>query len=620
MTEYGRGTGSEPWHPDDPLYGDQGWNDGVHHGAQQGTRHGDWDTYGGQSQYHPQQHQGQQHQGQQQHQDHQQSGYGQQGWDTQGGGQQYGHQQQYGDPYGHQDQQHHGQHQGDPYGHQQQYGDPYGQQHHQQHGQHQGDPYGQHQGQHQDDPYGGGQYADHTAHPGAQDAYPQYPEQHPEQHGHRDHPEQHGQHEEYGQQPPHPQQPGRRRRDEPDPGPGPDEETGWDPGPDQGEHAFFSDDGDDEHDDEGGGRSGRGGKGRGGRKGRNGIACLTVALVLVGGVGTAGYFAYDFYQSHFAAAPDFSGQGEGETQVEIPENSTLAQMGAILEKAGVVKSQQGFIEASNANPRAQSIQPGVYMLRKEMSSAAAIEMMLDPSSQNALIIAEGKRASEIYALIDEKLDLAEGSTKKAAEKADLGLPEWAEGNPEGFLFPAKYTVGDKTEPEDLLKKMVERAEREFEKADLEGHVERLGLESPLQVLTVASLVQAEGKYKHDFVKVSRVVYNRLKPDNTETNGYLQFDSTYNFAKNQYTLDVPSPSTMAKFDHPYNTYAKKGLPPGPINSPGAEALHAAVEPAEGNWYYFVSITEDNTVFSDTYEEHSRHVEKFNAEQEKNGEGG
>ncbi|MGY1454855.1 endolytic transglycosylase MltG [Streptomyces sp. SS8] len=617
MTEYGRGTGSEPWHPEDPLYGDQGWNDGAHHGPQQGTQHGDWDTYGGQQQYHPQH---------QRHQGHQQPGYGQQDWDTQGGGQQYGHQQQYGDPYGHQHQQHgdpygqhQEQHQGDPYGqHQgQQQGDPYGQQHQQQYGdpyghqhQQQGDPYGQQQEQQQGDPYGGGQYADHTGHPGAQDAH----SRHPGQHGHSEQP---GQHEEYGQRP-SPSRQGRRR-DEPDPGPGPDEETGWDPGPDQGEHAFFSDDGDDEYGDEGDGRSGRRGKGKGGRKGRNGVACLTVVLVLVGGVGTAGYFAYDFYQSRFAAAPDFSGQGKGDTQVEIPEGSTLAQMGAILEKAGVVKSRQGFVEASQANSKAQSIQPGVYMLRKEMSSAAAIEMMLDPSSQNALIIAEGKRASEIYALIDEKLGLEEGSTEKAAEKADIGLPEWAEGNPEGFLFPAKYTVGDKTEPEDLLRKMVERADREFEKADLEGHVERLGLESPLQVLTVASLVQAEGKYKHDFVKVSRVVYNRLKPGNTETNGYLQFDSTYNYAKNQYTLDVPSPSTMAKFDHPYNTYAKKGLPPGPINSPGAEALHAAVEPAEGGWYYFVSITEENTVFSDTYEEHSRHVEKYNAEQEKNGEG-
>ncbi|MTE18186.1 endolytic transglycosylase MltG [Streptomyces sp. TRM43335] len=598
MTEYGRGTGSEPWRPDDPLYGDRGWN-GAQHGAQQ---EGWEDAYGGQGQYHPQ------HDPHpQQYQAPQASAHDGQGWDTQDG--------QYADPHGHQQQHQYQEQYGDPYGGGQ-YADPYGhQQQYQQHQQYQqyDDPYGDHR--QQADPYDGG-HQQHQQH--------QYQEQYGDPYGgHRQHgpphrqeesPERPDEHDPYGRHTP--RRPEQGHRDEPDSGPEPDEETGWDPGPDQGEHAFFADDGDDDSDDGHTGHDGRSGRSRRGRsgKGRNGLACLTVLAVLAGGVGVAGYFAHDFYQDHFAAAPDFSGEGKGETQVEIPEGSSLAQMGAILEKAGVVKSRDAFIEASNANAKAKTIQAGVYMLRKEMSAEAAIEMMLDPSSQNALIIAEGKRAVEIYALIDEKLGLEEGTTEKTAEETDLGLPEWADGNPEGFLFPAKYTVGEKTAPEDLLKKMVERAEREFEKADLAGHVERLGLESPMEVLTVASLVQAEGKYKHDFVKVARVVYNRLKPDNTETNGYLQFDSTYNYAKNQYTLDVPSPSTMAKFDHPYNTYAKKGLPPGPINSPGAEALHAAVEPAEGGWYYFVSITEDNTVFSDTYKEHQKNVEKYEKAQQ------
>ncbi|MDG9704894.1 endolytic transglycosylase MltG [Streptomyces sp. DH37] len=612
MTEYGRGTGSEPWHPDDPLYGDQGWN-GARHEAQ----HGDWDTYGGQGQYPPQQHP-------QQHQGHQSSsGYGGQEWETQGGGQPYGHQQRYGDPYGHQQgrddpyghqqgqgdpyghQQDQGDPYGDPYGHQQQYGDPYG------HQQGQGDPYGHQQGQ--DDPYGHQQHADpygdqqqyaghadhadHTGRPGAQDAHGRHHEQEPS------HPPQH-------------QRQGRRR-DEPDPGPGPDEETGWDPGPDQGEHAFFSDDGDDGHADDGDDRPGRRnkGKGKGGRKGRNGFACLTVAVVLVGGVGTAGYFVHDFYQSHFAAAPDFSGQGSGETQVEIPEGSTLAQMGALLKKAGVVKSQEGFVEASRANPRAESIQPGVYMLRKEMSSAAAIEMMLDPSSQNALIIAEGKRSSEIYALIDEKLGLAEGTTEKAAENTDLGLPEWAKGNPEGFLFPAKYTVGDKTKPEDLLRKMVERAEREFAKIDLEAQAAKVD-KTPYEVVIIASLIQAEAQEDDEFGKVSRVIYNRLDPGNTATNGRLEFDSTINYAMGRSTLDVSLEDT--DLDSPYNTYRNKGLPPGPIDNPGHQAFEAALNPTEGGWLYFVTVRPGDTRFSEDIEEHNRHVEEFNAEQKKNRE--
>jgi UPF0755 protein len=600
MTEYGRGTGSEPWHPDDPLYGDQGWN-----GAQYEAQHGDWDTYGGQRQYPPQQ------QHPQQHQDHQaSSGYGGQEWETQGGGRPYGHQQQYGDPYGHQQgqddpyghQQSQGDPYGDPYGHQQQYGDLYGHQQNQDdpygHQQNQGDPYGHRQ---HADPYGDQQqyagHADHAGGPGAQDAHGEHHEQEPS------HPPQH-------------QRQGRRR-DESDPGPGPDEETGWDPGPDQGEHAFFSDDGDDGHGDDGDDRPGRRnkGKGKGGRKGKNGLACLTVAVVLVGGVGTAGYFVHDFYQSHFAAAPDFSGQGSGETQVEIPEGSTLAQMGALLKKAGVVKSQEGFVEASRANPRAESIQPGVYMLRKEMSSAAAIEMMLDPSSQNALIIAEGKRSSEIYALIDEKLGLAEGATEKVAENTDLGLPEWAKGNPEGFLFPAKYTVGDKTKPEDLLRKMVDRAEREFAKIDLEAQAAKVD-KTPYEVVIIASLIQAEAQEDDEFGKVARVIYNRLDPGNTATNGRLEFDSTINYAMGRSTLDVSLEDT--DLDSPYNTYRNKGLPPGPIDNPGHQAFEAALNPTEGGWLYFVTVRPGDTRFSEDIEEHNRHVEEFNAEQKKKRE--
>ncbi|HEX5568943.1 MAG TPA: endolytic transglycosylase MltG [Streptomyces sp.] len=611
MTEYGRGPGSEPWYPDDPLYGDPGWN-----GAQQG----DWDPYGGQQQqqYHPQ-HQPQHPSQQQPHASHQEphhqdphlSPYGGQGWETQGGGQPYGMAP---DPYGQQPADPYGQYHGQP-GHQDLYPDPPGQQGHFGHQGHFEHPHQGHQGQYPDPSGHQGDHGHHGHHQGHEGQYPGH-------HGAQDaHPPQPGPHGHQPQQPPTAQ---GRRRGEPEPGgpdSGPDEETGWDPGPDQGEHAFFADDHDDRdhgEDDDRDDRPARVRDRRGRAKRKNAGACLVVAVVLVGGVGTVGYFVHDFYQSRFAAPPDFSGQGNGEIQVEIPEGSSLAQMGAILEKAGVVKSQGAFIEASNANTKALTIQPGVYMLRKEMSAKAAIEMMLDPASQNALIIAEGKRASEIYALIDEKLGLEEGATAKAAKEADLGLPEWAGKDPEGFLFPAKYTVGDKTRPEDLLRQMVDRAEKEFAKVDLVGQAGELGLETPLDVLTVASLVQAEGKYKHDFVKVSRVVYNRLKPGNTETNGYLQFDSTYNYAKNQYTLDVPSPSAMARFDHPYNTYAKKGLPPGPINSPGAEALHAAVEPAEGGWYYFVSVTEENTVFTDTYKEHQKYVEEFNAEQKKNKE--
>ncbi|PJE95039.1 endolytic transglycosylase MltG [Streptomyces carminius] len=568
MTEYGRGSGSEPWDPDDPLYGDRGWK---------GTQPGDWDTHGEQQYGDPY--------GQQQ-------GHQQQYGDPYG--QQQGHQQQYGDPYG--QQQGHQQQYGDPYGqqqgHQQQYGDPYGQQ--QGHQQQYGDPYGQQQGHQQQygDPYGQQQYGD--SHDDGQYADRPDPRQ-PRQ-------PQHGEYGEQGQEPPR-----SRGRERPAPAPDLDEETGWDPGPDQGEHAFFTDDDSDDDDHDADGRSARERRGKGGTKRRNGCACLVVATVLIGGIGGGGYFAYDFYQSRFAPAPDFSGSGSGEVQVEIPEGSSLAEMGAILEKAGVVKSRAAFIEESNANAKSKTIQAGVYTLRKEMSAEAAMAMMLDPATQNTLIIAEGKRASDIYRLIDEKLGLEEGATAEAAENTDLGLPEWAKGNPEGFLFPARYTLGEQTKPGDLLKKMVDRAEKEFAQIDLEAQAAQLD-KTPYEILTIASLIQAEAQEDEEFGKVSRVIYNRLDKDML-----LQFDSTINYAKGESKLDITVGET--RLDHPYNTYRNKGLPPGPIDNPGHQALEAALGPVEGNWLFFVTVKPGDTRFTDSQAEHEKNVQDFNAERDK-----
>ncbi|MFR9674122.1 endolytic transglycosylase MltG [Streptomyces sp. TR02-1] len=573
MTDYGRGSGSQPWHAEDPLFGDQGWG-----GDRQGGPNGDWsqavpdpyaqpyrDAYQGYGMSDP-------HQTgayptapytdpsylQQPHQGYPAPGYGDTGYippvhdDT-------GYQQ----PVPSQD----------PYG----YGAPYPSQAHAGHG------WTAHPGGDAYDPGpSGGPYDTGATDPYGMEAVPAAPEPEPEPAG-----------------------PGSGL-----PRSGPDPETGWDPGPDQGESAFFRDD---DAEDEGDGddaAGGRGGRNRGGTKRRSSAACLGVLVLLGAVVGAAAWFGYGFYESHFAPAPDYSGEGRGSVQVEIEDGSSVTDMAVALEKAGVIKSTGAFTEASAGEAdKAQSIQPGVYTLHREMSAAAAIDLMLDPASQSTLIVPEGLRASKVFALIDDRTGAPEGTTAEAADSTDLGLPKWADGRIEGFLYPSRYSVTEETEPADVLRKMVDRAESHYEKADLADEAERLGMDSPRDVLTVASLVQAEGKYKHDFVKVARVVYNRLKPGNTETNGYLQFDSTYNYAKNQSTLDVPSPSAMARFDDPYNTYARKGLPPGPINSPGAEALHAALQPADGDWYYFVSVTENNTVFSDTYEEHRRNVQKY-----------
>ncbi|MFF1841452.1 endolytic transglycosylase MltG [Streptomyces sp. NPDC058217] len=600
MTEYGRGPGSEPWHPEDPLYGDQGWD------GQQAAH--------GQSQYGPQQSYPQdpyaQQQPQQMYPQHQQH-------------QQYGSPQ---DPYAQ-----------DPYGQQQQpqQHDPYAQ-----------DPYGQQQQQQQPyDPYAQQAAPQHQQYNGGWDTG-QQPAAMPPYDGHAQAQDAYGNrqggygasHDPYGtpEAYPPPQPPGRR---EAAPEQAPPRNPDWDPDePEEETHPFFTGvdddrdvrrprDDDDEYDDDSresrtGGAGERRGKGK--KKSRNGCACLVVSLVLAGGLGGAGYFGYTYWQKQFGPAPDYSGQGSGSVEVEIPKLALGNEIGNILKEKGVVKSVDAFIAAQTENPKGKSIQAGVYVLKEHMSAAEAVKMMLDPKSQNLLIIPEGRTTRDVYKMVDTKLGLKAGTTKDVAKKnvGDLGLPDWADDDPavddrlEGFLFPAAYPVTKEMKPEAVLKKMVSRANQEYGKVDLESNAKKLGLKSPWQLITVASLVQAEGKYKHDFDKVARVVYNRLKPNNTETYGLLDFDSTVNYAKAQSTLDTGAVSNLRKFKDPYNTYYVHGLPPGPINNPGEAALHSAIKPTPGPWYYFVSVTADKTVFAVTNEEHERNRKKY--EQEKSGQ--
>lgn len=163
--------------------------------------------------------------------------------------------------------------------------------------------------------------------------------------------------------------------------------------------------------------------------------------------------------------------------------------------------------------------------------------------------------------------------------------------------------------------MVAEANKEYGRTDLAAEASRLGLKSPLELITVASLVQAEGKYKHDFDKVSRVVYNRLKESNVETVGRLEFDSTVNYIKSQSRLDIGSVDKLRELKDPYNTYYIKGLPPGPIGNPGQDALASALKPTPGPWYYFVSITEEETLFAETNREHERNRQKYLEQQKK-----
>ena len=428
------------------------------------------------------------------------------------------------------------------------------------------------------------------------------------------------------QQPPQQFQPQQQPpvRRESVPGPRSEPQSEWDAEPQEEKHPFFTGEdgpGDsryDDDEDEDGSRGGGDRRGKTKKKGRSGRACLVLAVVFVGAVGGVGYVGYNVYQDRFGPPPDYAGSGTGTVQVVIPDGAAGAEMARILLKSGVVKSQGAFVEAQGKNPKGNSIQAGVYTLNKGMSAELAVEKMLDPGSRNALIIPEGRRNADIYLMIDKQLDLKAGTTKSVAvsQTDKLGLPAWATNHAhlkdplEGFLYPASYPVAKGTKPEAVLKQMVARANSEYGKLDLEANAKKFDLDGPWQMITVASLVQAEGKTHDDFRKMAEVVYNRLKTTNTETNQKLQFDSTFNYLKGQSKIDISSSEINSNPDL-YNTYVHTGLPPGPIGNPGSDALAAALNPTSDGWIYFVATDgADKTEFAKTNAEFQKLLDKFN----------
>ncbi|MCZ4611677.1 endolytic transglycosylase MltG [Streptomyces sp. Lzd4kr] len=247
-------------------------------------------------------------------------------------------------------------------------------------------------------------------------------------------------------------------------------------------------------------------------------------------------------------------------------------------------------------------------------TAVAVPLLVmgedEAARPTSLVIPEGWRAGQVYTAVDKALALPSGTTKKSLDKLDLKLPNDADGNPEGYLFPATYPLeknGKRATPDSLLSAMVDTANQKFGGAPIAAGAQRNAM-NVYQAVTIASIVQAEAATKADMAKVARVIFNRL-----ERGMPLQMDSTVNYALKRSTLRTTEADT--RIESPYNSYQRMGLPPTPIGSPGDEAMRAAISPAAGDWLYFVTVKAGDTRFTADYTEHQRNVAEFNARQKK-----
>jgi UPF0755 protein len=339
-------------------------------------------------------------------------------------------------------------------------------------------------------------------------------------------------------------------------------------------------------------------------KRKSAAAVLLAFVVVLGVLGGAVYGAGRVLGGLFEASSDYTGPGTAEVIVEIEPGQSTRSIGATLEEHNVVKSSGAFVAAARDDGRSGGIQPGFYRLMTEMKASLALGALLDEANRinNPVTVREGLRLTQMLAALAEgsRLPLADFEAA-IADPAGLGLVPYAAGKPEGFLFPATYDVTPGSTAAGILQEMARKFGVVAGEIGLEQRAAALG-RTPLEIVTIASLIQAEVRNLDDFPKVARVVYNRL-----DAGMHLQFDSTVHYAAGE-TGNALTTSGQRAIDSPYNTYKYVGLPPGPINNPGQAALEAALNPAAGDWLYFVTVNLDTgeTKFATTDAEHAANV--------------
>jgi len=335
------------------------------------------------------------------------------------------------------------------------------------------------------------------------------------------------------------------------------------------------------------GRSGPGTSGTsGGGKRKSGIRrwapwlALSVVVALVIGAGAGYFYVYRTYLH----PPDFAGPGTTPHIVRIFPGDSASVVGQRLQQEGVVASARAFSNAAKSSGQGSALEPGYYRVRLHMNAALAFSLLLKPSSRvlTKVTIPEGWRLSRIIAALGRDTGNPQGYQQAVKNAAALNLPSFAHGHPEGYLFPATYSIQPNTPPLKVLQDMVTRFDQEAASIHLPAAAAHAEL-TQSDVIVVASLIQAEGRHTADFPKIARVIYNRL---NSSPQMPLQLDSTVMFALHKY--GIIASSQQIKVKSAYNTYLHTGLPPGPIDSPGAAAIDAALHPAHGPWMYFVTV--------------------------------
>lgn len=328
-----------------------------------------------------------------------------------------------------------------------------------------------------------------------------------------------------------------------------------------------------------------------------GLLFLLLIGILVAGAAGA-YLLYDHITQPRV--------GHEEVEFVVPEGATGYAVGELLAEQGFIEHEAFFRVAITLNPSNQTIRHGSYTLTRGESPVQLLENL-----RNTMPIAE---AGDVFKVtIPEGLTIAQIAERRpdpeeflaAVESLDLFETFGVSArNAEGFLMPNTYFFEGEPSEEELVARMAEQFNRDFDA--LLARYPDVVVEDKVALLAIASLIEEEARLDDERALVSAVIHNRL-----ERNMPLDMDSTLQYALNKYGQRLLNEDK--EVDSPYNTYKRRGLPPGPISNPGIKSIEAALHPAYADYIFFVSNADGKThTFTSNLRDHNRAVAKYRRE--------
>jgi len=287
---------------------------------------------------------------------------------------------------------------------------------------------------------------------------------------------------------------------------------------------------------------------------------------------------------------------------EVPAHAGVLDIADRLQRADAIRSRAGFVLATVARGSTRSLKAGEYEVQRGATTFDVVTLIESGRvKQHAIVHPEGASVVELARVLEaDRLANVRDVTRLSTDTAFLKTLSIDGPSLEGYLFPDTYQLVRGLTTEEILTRMVQRMRSKLG-SDVAARAKARGL-TVHQLLTLASIIEREAVDRDEMRTISAVFWNRLKVDMP-----LQADPTVQYAagKERRTLTRAD----LQLDHPYNTYRRAGLPPGPIASPGLAAIEAALDPAPVKYLYFVAIDEHRHFFSYTIEQHNAAVARY-----------